>query len=192
MEKEMGIVERAAEFCLRVHGGVRRKNGLPYILHPMETAVIIGTMTDDDEVIAAGLLHDVVEDTECGLEEIRREFGDRVTELVLLETEDKRKGTPKNETWKIRKEESLDILRSSGSRDAYILWMGDKLSNMRSFYNMKLKEGDSMWKRFNESNPDMQAWYYYAVEDVLSDLRDTAAWKEYHLLCELVFGKRKD
>ena len=75
----MGVFDDALMFAAeRHHGMVRKKNsGVPYLLHPMETAVIVGTMTNDHEVLAAALLHDVVEDTDTTLEEVRERFSGR-------------------------------------------------------------------------------------------------------------------
>ena len=67
----MEIISKAIEFAVKAHDGMRRKNGeLPYILHPLEAAVIVGTMTSDQEIIASAVLHDVVEDTDIPIEEI--------------------------------------------------------------------------------------------------------------------------
>lgn len=67
----MELVTRAAIFAARAHNGMRRKTSSnPYILHPMEAASIVGTMTESQELIAAALLHDVVEDAGITLEEV--------------------------------------------------------------------------------------------------------------------------
>ena len=61
----MNLLEEAIIYATVLHQGVRRKNSdIPYILHPLEVAQILSTMTDDQEIIAAGVLHDVVEDTD--------------------------------------------------------------------------------------------------------------------------------
>ena len=79
----MELVSEAVAFAVKAHDGMRRKKSdLPYILHPMEAAVIGGTMTEDQNVIAAAALHDVVEDTGITIEEIEERFGKRVKELV--------------------------------------------------------------------------------------------------------------
>ena len=101
----MELVSEAIAFAVKAHDGMRRKKSeAPYILHPMEAAVIVGTMTDDQNVIAAAALHDVVEDAGITLQEIKERFGKRVWELVSSETEDKRADLPPEETWCIRKE----------------------------------------------------------------------------------------
>lgn len=77
-----GIIERAYVVAERAHSGQVRKSGEPYITHPLAVAEIIAQMGLPDTVIAAALLHDVVEDTEYPLETLREEFGDEVAEFV--------------------------------------------------------------------------------------------------------------
>ena len=97
------LVSKAIEFSVIAHDGMRRrKSETPYILHPMEVGVIVATMTDKQEVIAAGILHDVVEDAGISMEEIRDIFGSRVMELVASETENKYEELPPEETWRTR------------------------------------------------------------------------------------------
>ena len=129
----MELVSEAINYAVKAHDGMRRKKSdLPYIIHPLEAAVIVGTMTDDQEVIAAAVLHDVVEDTNISIEEIEERFGKRVRDLVESETEKKRIGIPAKASWRIRKEESLEILRNSNDIGVLMIWLGDKLANMRS------------------------------------------------------------
>ena len=155
----MELVTEAIIFAAKAHDGMRRKkNKSPYILHPMEAAVIVSTMTNDQEVIAAAALHDVVEDAGIKMETIEEIFGVRVRELVESETEDKRADFPPMETWKIRKEESLLVLKNTEDLDVLRVWLGDKLANMRSLYREWKREGDVMWNNFNQKDPKMQAW----------------------------------
>ena len=110
----MTLFDLAMNYAIEKHSGqTRRMVNVPYVLHPMEVATIIGTMTDDEEVLAAAVLHDTVEDTDATIEEIRQRFGKRVSLLVLTETEDKREGQDPTKTWEIRKEESLLILQNT-------------------------------------------------------------------------------
>ena len=186
----MDKVTRAIEFATRAHDGmVRKKDKTPYILHPLEAAVIVGSMTDNRDVISAAVLHDVVEDTEITIEEIEENFGSRVRMLVESETEDKRADLPPEDTWRIRKEESLEELESCGDTDVLMLWIGDKLSNMRSFYRIWKVEGDSMWQSFNQKDPSQQKWYYCKIAELTSSLKEYSAWQEYNELVKIVFGK---
>ena len=186
----MELVSEAIAFAVKAHDGMRRKKSAsPYILHPMEAAVIVGTMTDDQHLIAAAALHDVVEDAGITIREIEERFGNRVRELVQSETEDKRADQPPEETWRIRKEESLTVLKNTDDIGVLMVWLGDKLANMRSIYRDWKVEGDAMWQRFNQKNVDEQAWYYRSIVKLTERLSDTSAWLEYKTLTELVFGK---
>ena len=75
----MTLVTQAAVFAANAHDGATRKgSGIPYIVHPMEAAAIAATLTDDPHVVAAAMLHDVMEDCGVGFEELRARFGERV------------------------------------------------------------------------------------------------------------------
>ena len=186
----MELVSEAVVFAAKAHDGMRRKKSeAPYILHPMEAAVIVGTMTDDQNLIAAAALHDVVEDAGITLDEIKEKFGQRVWELVRSETEDKREDLPPAQTWRIRKEESLAVLKNAEDIAVLMVWLGDKLANMRSIYRDFKVEGVAMWQRFNQKDINEQAWYYRSIAKLTERLSDTSAWLEYKTLTELVFGK---
>ena len=186
----MELVSEAIVFAVKAHDGMRRKKtDAPYILHPMEAAVIVGTMTTDQNLLAAAALHDVVEDAGVTLEEVEEKFGKRVRELVQCETEDKRADLPPYETWRIRKEESLAVLRDAEDIAVLMVWLGDKLANMRSLYRDFKVEGVAMWQRFNQKDPNEQAWYYRSISTLTQRLSHTSAWIEYTKLTELVFGK---
>ena len=183
-------LNEAIAFAAESHAGQMRKiANTPYILHPMEVAAIIGTMTNDEDVLIAGLLHDTVED--CGVDPrvIKERFGARAAALVQSETEDKLSDRPAAETWQQRKEESLLMLEHTKDRDVKILWLGDKLSNIRSFYREYRKDGDRIWSCLNQKDPKMQGWYYQTIAVLLSELSGTAAYDEYKELVEKLFGK---
>lgn len=180
--------EKAVRFALRAHRGQKRKrDSSPYIIHPLEVATIAATMTDDDDVLSAAVLHDTVEDTAVTAEDILRSFGKRVAYLVAMETENKRESERPEDTWLIRKEESLQELRESGDRGAKIVWLSDKLANMRSFARIKRAEGGNIWKSFHNSDPEKQKWYYTSVLELTEELRDFPAWQEYKNLLNEVF-----
>ena len=137
---------------------------------------------DLEEMIAAALLHDVVEDAGVTGEELEARFGNRVKELVLAESEDKSK------SWEQRKAFTLSHLADS-SRDVKILALGDKLSNMRSTARDYMVIGDAVWERFNVKEKKMHAWYYCGIADALEELSTHFYYDEYVLLCRKVFGK---
>ena len=181
----MDNFDRAIIFATEAHSGQMRKlRGVPYILHPMEVAGIIGTMTTNREVMAAGLLHDTIEDCGISVEKLREEFGDYVVELVCSETEYKYPDLPRDVSWKRRKEESLELLKNSTDINVHILWLADKLANARSFYRVWLTKGDELWTYMNMKDPAMHAWYYREVRELTRPyLIDFIAYKEY---CEIV------
>lgn len=188
----MEKVERAVCFAAEKHNGQKRKmSSIPYLLHPMEVAAIAGTMTDDADILCAAVLHDTVEDTETTLEEIREQFGRRVALLVMTETEDKRADRPPAETWKERKEETLMILENTKDQGVRIMWLSDKLSNIRSISREYRKCGDAVWQNLNQKDPEMQAWYYRSIAKYLKPLEGFAAYQEYVQLVEYLFHDHK-
>ena len=184
----MELVSEAVVFAVQAHDGMRRKKSeAPYILHPMEAAVIVGTMTDDQNLIAAAALHDVVEDAGITIDEIGERFGARVRELVESETEDKRAELPPSATWRVRKEESLAVLGATEDIGVLMVWLGDKLANMRAIYRDWKVDGHDMWKKFNQSDVTQQAWYYRSIVALTERISHTGAWIEYKKLTEIVF-----
>ena len=185
---DQSLFNEALQFALKAHEGVTRKNSTnPFILHPMEVATIVASMTENIEVVIAALLHDTVEDAGVTLEEIADKFGVKVAMLVQSETEDKRRDILPEDSWYIRKEESLNVLRTTRDPEVKILWLADKLSNIRSFYRMHAVKGDDMWLDFHQRDPKMQQWYYRKVAAYTAELADTAAYHEYCFLLDRLF-----
>jgi myo-inositol-1(or 4)-monophosphatase len=181
------IVDRALRLAVEGHEGtVRKGTNVPYIVHPMEAMVIVSTMTDDQELMAAALLHDAVEDTGITLDDIRRELGPRVAALVDSETDREVEGLSHVESWQHRKQAAVDRL-ASASRDVQMVALGDKLSNMRAMARHLQEQGDRLWQRFNEKDPARHAWYYRQLVASLAPLSDTAAYREFADLVEQVF-----
>lgn len=184
----MNLLEEAICFAVKAHEGMTRKDGAtPYILHPLEAAAICATMTRDQSIIAAAVLHDTIEDTAVTKEEIQAHFGDRVAELVASETEVEYPDLSPEISWPLRKEESLQRLQKTQDPSVKILWLSDKLSNLRSLYRQWLEQGPAMWTRYHQQDPASQAWYYSSIAQALSELKGTAAWQEYHVLLETIF-----
>lgn len=188
----MELFDKAVVFACQKHSGQRRKlSDAPYFLHPMEVAAIVGTMSDDQNLLAAAVLHDTVEDTDTTIEEIKENFGKRVALLVMTETEDKREDRPPKDTWHIRKEETLNIIKNTKDLDVKKLWLGDKLSNLRSFCREYRKVGDEFWNRFNQNDPKQQKWYYNTIADALSELSEYDVYHELILCIDELFGKEQ-
>lgn len=189
----MNVLEEAILFATEAHSGQMRKlANTPYILHPLEVASIISTLTSDLDTMAAGVLHDTVEDCDVDPKVIKEKFGARVSALVQSETEDKMSTRPAAETWMERKEESLLMLRLTKDKDVKILWLADKLSNIRSFYREYQKKGDAIWQALNQKDPKMQEWYYRTIAQYLSEFSDTAAYQEYIRLVDGIFKRETE
>lgn len=187
--KSYHLIEEAIQFAAVAHKGVTRKGvEIPYVAHVMETMMLVAHMTSDNEVIAAAALHDVVEDTEYTLEDIEHKFGKRVASLVAHETENKRPDQPKEATWKIRKAEQLEQVKSAPI-EVKMIMLGDKLSNMRASLRDFRKDPDNLWNKFNMKDVNQQEWYYRSVAEKLSDLKDYPAYQEYVEILDEVFQK---
>ena len=164
------ILNKAIVYAVKAHNGqVRKGTQVPYILHPLEAASIVGTLTTDEKVIAAAVLHDVVEDTAATTECIQEAFGERIAALVAAESENKREDLPAGSTWKIRKQETIDHLRDA-SIEVKMLTLGDKLSNIRSLYRDQLVYGERLWQRFNQKDKQEHYWYYKRIAECLTEL----------------------
>ena len=183
------LFDRAVIFAVKAHAGTeRRGKGFPYIIHPMEAAEIVSTITADQELLAAAVLHDVVEDTDITVDALRAEFGDRVADLVAAESDTLHDGVSEAESWYERKQEGIDRLRSA-SRDAKIVALGDKLSNMRAIARDYAVQGDAFWSLFHVPAPRVHAWRYRALADALRELKDTFAFREFEQLINQVFPR---
>ncbi len=184
------MIDKAIEFASKAHEGTFRKGTKqPYIFHPLEVLSLVSLITDDDEILSAAVLHDTVEDTDVSIEDITKEFGDRVAKLVSYETEDKRGQVNKSATWVDRKKEAIEALKNNEDIGSKMICLGDKVSNLRSFHLMLMQDGDKMWNNFNMNDPKMHYWYYNEIAKVLSELKDTAVYKEYIFLIDTIFTK---
>ncbi|MBR5082503.1 MAG: bifunctional (p)ppGpp synthetase/guanosine-3',5'-bis(diphosphate) 3'-pyrophosphohydrolase [Bacteroidales bacterium] len=182
------LLDRAIIFAVKAHTGTeRRGKGFPYIIHPMEAMEIVATMTTNQELLAAAALHDTVEDTDVTIEDIRTEFGDKIASLVAQESEERPEGMSDEESWHGRKQAAIDRL-AKASRDAKIVALGDKLSNIRAIARDYAEMGDALWERFHSKDPKDHEWHYRGLADSLRELQDTAAFQEFESLINKVFS----
>ena len=178
------LLDRAIIFAVRAHAGTeRRGKGFPYIVHPMEAVEIVATITPDQELLAAAALHDTVEDTDVTIDDIRKEFGERIASLVMVESVADDEGT-----WHERKQKAIDLI-ANAPLDAKIVALGDKLSNMRAIARDYAIKGDELWNLFRTNDPKEHAWHYRGLADAMRDLKDTFAFHEFEMLINQVFNK---
>ena len=182
------LLDRAIRFAVKAHAGTeRRGKSLPYIVHPLEAMTIAATLTNDQAVLAAAVLHDVVEDTDVGVGRIRRSFGSRIAALVDTESDRFQAGQSEEASWHARKRASLERLRSA-SHEAKIVALGDKLSNMRAIARDEKMLGAAFWNRFHIKEKSAHAQRYRELLDALKELSDSFAYQEFKQLVETVFG----
>ncbi len=176
------MINRALEFATKAHEGQYRKGTKrPYIVHPIEVADIVSTMTKDEEVIAAAVLHDTIEDCHVTKEELAEKFSPRVADLVVDESEDK------SRSWMERKTTTIENLKTA-PMDTSMIELADKLSNMRDIDRDYPMYGEELWNRFNMKDKDTIGWYYKSIRDVLADrFSGVPAYEEYCRLIEKNF-----
>lgn len=183
-------IDRAIAFAVRSHSNQTRKGAnQPYIFHPLEVMGIVSTMTDNEDVLCGAVLHDTVEDTPATVSDIRKEFGDYVARLVFFESEDKHSDMPPEESWVLRKQEAINTLRDEADLGAKMICVGDKVSNLRSFNNILLTEGEAGWNHFHQRDPLKHYWYYSSLRDAVQSLEDYPAYKEFCFLIDAIFNK---
>ena len=165
MEPQPGysaLYEEALRLAARAHRGQMRKTGgVPYVTHPVHVSVILARYGFSEEVMAAAVLHDVVEDQEVTLDEIEDRFGARVAEIVDVLTEQKLDEEGKRRSWEIRKQEAVAHMRHA-SEEAAAVKMADTIHNARSIICDMRRDGAEIWERFNRG-PAAQIGYYRQV-----------------------------
>ncbi len=144
---DIEIVARAFLVAYKAHSGVARKSGEPYIVHPVEVTRTLAIMRLDSETMAAGLLHDVVEDTEITYEQIEEVFGTRVADLVDGTTKlgkiqwmpDADDGRNRQEREREHQAESLRkmFLAMVDDIGVVLIKLADRLHNMRTLGSMR-------------------------------------------------------
>lgn len=159
-------INKALHIAAKAHAFQKRKGtSIPYFTHPVAVAFIVSEATDDEDVIIASLLHDVIEDSrnpEKSENEIIHLFGDRVREIVLGCTQRELK----NRDWKIRKVSYLDNLNTA-PLESMLVVAGDKIHNLLSIIEDYEVMGEDVFKKFNAKKEDTM-WFY---DEVLSRIK---------------------
>ena len=181
------MIDKAIEFAAKAHEGQFRKGTKrPYIVHPIEVGDIVASMTRDEEVISAAILHDTIEDCKGVTEEILAvRFNERVAGMVAQESEDKSK------TWMERKQATIDHLKTA-PLEVQMIGLADKLSNMRDIDRDYPIHGEKLWERFRMKDKATIGWYYKGVRDALADtFSGTNVYREYCRLVEKNFPEEE-
>ncbi len=176
----------------------RKGTTIPYIVHPLDVVSILMKNGASEDLVIAGVLHDVLEDTPHSRKEIRKNFGDSIGALVegASESEALTKGLSNDEkkkTWKLRKTERIEKVKTSG-RELRLLICADKLANIRDLLADLHLQGESVWAKFN-STKEEQAWYYREMASAMAspkgadaDISALPAYQELARCIREVFG----
>lgn len=163
--------EQALQFAARAHRQqVRKGTDIPYIAHTVHVSVILLRHGFNEDVVIAGVLHDVVEDCGVAPHELAALFGAKVARLVEAVSERKQNGGSER-SWEERKTEAIVHLRN-GDPEIAALKAADALHNIHSIIADLALVGAAVWQRFKRG-PDQMLWYYReilaAVRGILGD-----------------------
>ncbi len=134
--EDVSLIRKAWEFCVQHHAGQMRASGEPYIIHPLEVAEVLAEMKMDATAIAAGLLHDSVEDTPATSEEIAAKFGDQVAHIVEGVTKIDKIQFANREDRQAENVRKMLLAMVTDVR-VVLIKLADRLHNMRTLEHLK-------------------------------------------------------
>lgn len=191
---DIPLIKKAFEFCVEYHNGQKRLTNEAYYIHPFNVAKIIVTLGMDSQSIAAALLHDVVEDTDVSVEDIKKQFGDEVALLVDGVTKIGRLSISSKEQ---QQAESLRKMLIAMGKDirVIIIKLADRLHNMRTIDAMpEQKQRDKSLETLEIYAPIAHRLGIRPVKEELEDLAikhlDPVAYSEIEQLLKLRYTER--
>lgn len=155
-------MRKAADFALEAHRGQMRKiDGSPYVIHLFDVAEILLNAQASENLVIAGILHDILEDTPQTDKDILALFppakGQDILRIILADNE-----SDKSASWLERKTETITYAKNSDDEEGLLLICADKISNLASLVAGMEVGGELVWKYFN-SPKDQQIWYYESL-----------------------------
>ncbi len=133
---DISLIRKAWDFCVKHHEGQMRASGEPYIIHPLEVAEVLSEMKLDSTAIAAGLLHDAVEDTSATNEEVEAQFGEQVAHIVDGVTKIDKIQFANREDRQAENVRKMLLAMVSDVR-VVLIKLADRLNNMRTLEHLK-------------------------------------------------------
>jgi guanosine-3',5'-bis(diphosphate) 3'-pyrophosphohydrolase len=140
---DLDVIRKAWDFCLEHHKGQKRLSGEPYVLHPLEVALVLAEMKLDSTAIAAGLLHDAVEDTPVTTEDITAKFGEQVAHIVEGVTKIDKIQFANREDRQAENVRKMLLAMVSDVR-VVLIKLADRLHNMRTLEHMSPEKQQSI------------------------------------------------
>lgn len=182
------MILKAIEYTTIHHQGQYRKGSQkPYAMHPISAAMVLQRAgINNEHVIVAALLHDLLEDTEVSYDDLTDEFNEHVARLVASVSEEKYK------CWEERKQHTIDMLKTCNLETKQIT-LADKYHNLYTVYEDMKVLGDEVWHRFSRPY-DRQKWYYTSIYDALSqdvEIRRLNLFQSFGQLIEAVFNENE-
>ena len=187
------LIQKAYKYAVEHHGDQRRKSGEPYIIHPINVAYILADIGLDESTICAALLHDVVEDTDATENDIKREFGQEISDMVAGVT---KLGKIAFATVEEQQAEDYRKMFLAMGKDIRVILikLSDRLHNMRTLKHLKRDRQIAISKETMELYaPLANRLGLYSVKWELEDLAFKYLYpEEYHELVEGINKKREE
>ena len=185
----MNIKEKAKLFAIHAHMGQIRKNepDKPMIIHPISVGQLLESFGYDDNVVAAGYLHDVVEDTKYTIEDIEKEFGIDIATLVMGASE-----SDKTLSWEERKKHTIDETKKLPLRNKLVI-CADKINNLEDLFLLFEKSGQRNFSAFKRGE-ESQKWYYTSIYEslILGEDKDLPIFIRLKDILDKVFYNKED
>lgn len=185
----MDLKEKAKIFAINAHMGQIRKSepDKPMIIHPISVGVLLEEYGYDESVVAAGYLHDVVEDTKYTIEDIKNEFGDEIANLVIGASE-----PDKSLSWEERKSHTIEETKKLPLRNKLVI-CADKINNLEDLMLKFQKSGKRDFSAFKRGE-EQQRWYYTSVYESLiyGEDENLPILKRLKDVLDIVFYQKED
>lgn len=190
---DLELVKRAYVFGTRAHRGQLRKNGEPYIIHPLEVAYITASLNLDSASVCVGLLHDTVEDTDVTLDEIKFQFGEEVADLVDSLTKLNKINFQNQEEAQVANFRRMLIAMSKDLR-VILVKLSDRLHNMRTLKHLKPERQKSIAREtLDIYAPLASRLGLYSIKIEMEDLCFKYLYpEEYYELAQMIVKTKKE
>ncbi len=183
----MDQLNKAIEFAALAHDGQNRKQSdIPYISHPFAVAMRLQQHGAAKQIIIAGLLHDVPEDTPYSVDDIRARFGDSIADIVSQCIEH-----DKTLPWEHRKRSFIEQAKNASSSARQVIY-ADKIHNLWTIQRDFQMLGMQVWDRFSRGYPQ-QKWYYHTLVQTLEPIENAdppnPLWVDFRKRVTGLFGE---
>ena len=176
---DKNVIEKAYRLMLKAHGQQKRKtDNSPYVIHPLMVAKKLAQLDFPDAVIAAAMVHDVLEDSDVTEQTLRQELGDEVVDIILPLSEDK------SLEWEERKKRYLEDVKNA-SIESKAVAIADKIHNLESLLASYKDLGPNIWTKFNRGR-DQKINFEKQMLQAFKDSWDHPMIAEYEKLLEQV------